>query len=152
VRRSFNPAFVLVEWLVLLTRHTGACRHIWTYQLSNACLDCPHLILALLSRTASAGYILSYLAAGATGYILEESGHAEVERAVREILNGAIYIPPNVIEPTAYESEFALAALRRNRCRLTPRQNAVLGLLLRLFQQGHRPTAQFVSTHSQNPR
>jgi DNA-binding NarL/FixJ family response regulator len=94
-------------------------------------LDCPHLILALVSRTASAGDIVSYLAAGVTGYILEGSGQAEVERAVREILNGAIYIPPNVIEPAAYEPEFALHALRRNCCRLTPRQNGVLGLLLK---------------------
>jgi DNA-binding NarL/FixJ family response regulator len=94
-------------------------------------VDCPHLILGLLSRTASAGDILSYLAAGVTGYILEESGHAEVERAVREILSGAIYIPPNVIGSTACEPEFALPALRRNCCRLTPRQNGVLGLLMK---------------------
>jgi|GraSoiStandDraft_40_1057318.scaffolds.fasta_scaffold85434_3 DNA-binding NarL/FixJ family response regulator len=96
-------------------------------------VDCPHLILGVLSRTASAGDILSYLAAGVTGYILEKSGHTEVVRAVREILNGAIYIPPNVIEPTAREPEFVPPALRRNWCRLTPRQNEVLRLLL----QGH---------------
>jgi DNA-binding NarL/FixJ family response regulator len=93
-------------------------------------VDCPHLILGVLSRTASAGDILSYLAAGVTGYILEKSGQTEVERAVRKILNGAIYIPPNVIEPAVCEPEFALPALRRNWCRLTPRQNGVLRLLL----------------------
>jgi DNA-binding NarL/FixJ family response regulator len=92
---------------------------------------CPHLIVGVLSRTASAGDILSYLAAGVTGYILEKSDQTEVERAVRGILNGAIYIPPNVIEPTACKPEFALPALRRNWCRLTPRQNGVLGLLLK---------------------
>jgi DNA-binding NarL/FixJ family response regulator len=92
--------------------------------------DCPQLILGVLSRTASASDILSYLAVGVTGYIAEESGQAEVERAVREILNGATYIPPNVIEPWAYEAEFALPARRRNCCRLTPRQNGVLRLIL----------------------
>ena len=71
-------------------------------------VDCPDVILAVLSRSASAGDILSYLAAGVTGYILDKSGQAEVKRAVREILNGAIYIPPDVIEPTACEPEFAL--------------------------------------------
>jgi DNA-binding NarL/FixJ family response regulator len=93
--------------------------------------DCPHLILGVLSRTTSAGDILSYLAAGVTGFILEKSGQTEVERAVREILNGAIYIPPEAIEPTACEPEVALPALRRDWCRLTPRQNGVLRLLLK---------------------
>jgi DNA-binding NarL/FixJ family response regulator len=94
-------------------------------------VDCPNLILGVLSRTASAGDILSYLAAGVTGYVLEKSGQTEVERAFREIFNGAIYIPPNVIETTACEPEFALPALRRNCCRLTPRQTGVLRLLLK---------------------
>jgi DNA-binding NarL/FixJ family response regulator len=94
-------------------------------------VDSPHLILGVLSRTANAGDILSYLAAGVTGYILEKSGQTEIERAVREILKGAIYIPPNAIEPTAGEPEFALPALRRNCSRLTPRQNGVLRLLLK---------------------
>jgi DNA-binding NarL/FixJ family response regulator len=92
---------------------------------------CPDVILGVLSRTASASDILSYLAAGVTGYVVEASGQAEVERAVREILKGAIYIPPHVIEPSACEPEFALPALRRNGCHLTPRQNGVLGLVLR---------------------
>jgi DNA-binding NarL/FixJ family response regulator len=93
--------------------------------------DCPDLILGVLSRTASAGDTLSYLAAGVTGYILENSGQTEVEHAVRQILNGTIYIPPNVIEPAAWEAEFARPALRQNSCGLTPRQNGVLGLLLK---------------------
>jgi DNA-binding NarL/FixJ family response regulator len=94
-------------------------------------VDYPNLILGVLSRTASSGDILSYLAAGVTGYILEESGQTEVERAVRKILNGAIYVPPNVIEPRAYEPESGLPTLRRSCCQLTPRQNGVLGLVLK---------------------
>jgi DNA-binding NarL/FixJ family response regulator len=46
-------------------------------------VDFPYLILGVLSRTAIASDILSYLAAGVTGYILEGSGQTEVERAVR---------------------------------------------------------------------
>jgi DNA-binding NarL/FixJ family response regulator len=94
-------------------------------------VDCPRLILGVLSRTASANDILSYLAVGVTGYVLEKSGQAEVERAFRQILNGAIYIPPNVIEPADGEGMFKLSAPRRNGCSLTPRQNGVLGLLLK---------------------
>jgi len=95
-------------------------------------VDCPRLILGVLSRTqgAGAGDILGYLAAGVNGYILEQSGQAEVERAVRQILNGALYIPPSVVEPAACEPEPAPPALGRHRCDLTPRQDGVLGLLL----------------------
>ncbi len=103
----------------------------WPVSFRTLRADCPDLILGVLSRTASASDILSYLAAGVTGYVIEESGQAEVERAVREILNGAIYIPPDIIEPTACELEFARPALRRNCCHLTPRQNGVLGLILK---------------------
>jgi DNA-binding NarL/FixJ family response regulator len=94
-------------------------------------VDCPHVILGVLSRTASAGDILSYLAAGVTGYVLEKSGQAEVERAFRAILNGSVYVPPNVIDPAACEREFAPPAPRRNGCYLTPRQDGVLRLLLK---------------------
>lgn len=93
-------------------------------------LDYPRLILVVVSRTASAGDILGYMAAGVTGYILERSAEMELERAVRKVLDGAIYIPPDAIEPPACEPELVLPELRRNGCRLTPRQNGVLRLLL----------------------
>jgi len=94
-------------------------------------VDCPDLILGVLSRTASAGEILSYMAAGVTGYILEKSTQAELEHAVRKILAGAVYIPPNVIDPPGYEPEIALPTPRRSGSGLTPRQNGVLRLLLK---------------------
>ena len=93
--------------------------------------DCPDLILGVMSRSAHAGDILGYMAAGVTGVILETSGHAEVQRAVRDILHGAIYIPPDVIPSAAREPHVARPALRRDPRRLTPRQNGVLGLLLK---------------------
>jgi DNA-binding NarL/FixJ family response regulator len=97
-------------------------------------LECPGLILGVLSRTASvgAGDVLSYLAAGVNGYILEKSGHAEIEQAVRQILSGAIYIPSSVVDPEACEPPEP-PPLRPSRCPLTPRQDGVLGLL----QQGY---------------
>jgi len=91
----------------------------------------PRLILGVLSRSATASDVLSYFAAGITGYILEESEQAEVERAIREILNGAIYLPPRLIDPTAFERENGPAALRRSYSHLTPRQAGVLRLLLK---------------------
>jgi DNA-binding NarL/FixJ family response regulator len=94
-------------------------------------VDCPDLIMGVMSRSANAGDILGYVAAGVTGFILDRSGQMEVQRAVRVILNGAIYIPPDVIASTARESDVAPPALRRDPHRLTPRQNGVLDLLLK---------------------
>jgi DNA-binding NarL/FixJ family response regulator len=93
--------------------------------------DCPGLILGVMSRTANAGDILGYMAAGVTGFMLETSGHAEVQRAVRDILDGAFYIPPDFISATTCEPHVVRAVLRRDCRRLTPRQNGVLGLLLK---------------------
>jgi DNA-binding NarL/FixJ family response regulator len=94
-------------------------------------VDCPALILGVLSRTASAGDILGYLAAGVSGYIFEESDQSEVERGVREILSGAVYIPPDAIASTLSETNRASLAVRRGLCGLTPRQIGVLRLLLK---------------------
>jgi DNA-binding NarL/FixJ family response regulator len=92
-------------------------------------VDCPRLILGVLSRSANANDVLSYFAAGVTGYVLENSDQTEVERAVREILNGAIYIPPNVVDPAAFEPGLEPSARRRSYSPLTPRQSEVLRLL-----------------------
>jgi DNA-binding NarL/FixJ family response regulator len=94
-------------------------------------VDCPHLILAVLSRSANSSDILNYLAAGVTGFILESSDQAEVERAIREILNGVIYVPPSAVEFVACETMTEPPASHRNSSRLTPRQHAVLSLLLK---------------------
>jgi DNA-binding NarL/FixJ family response regulator len=93
--------------------------------------DCPHLILAVLSRSTKSSDILNYLAAGVTGYILANSDQAEVERAVREILNGVIYVPPSAVEFAAGEPVTEPPASHRNSSRLTPRQHGVLRLLLK---------------------
>ncbi len=93
--------------------------------------ECPGLIMAVMSRSASAGDILGYMAAGVTGFILERSGQTEVQRAIRDILDGAVYIPPDVIASTACEPDVARPASRRESHHLTPRQNGVLGLLLK---------------------
>src|SRR5262249_54525419 len=93
--------------------------------------DSPLLILGVLSRAEYVGDILSYLAAGVNGYIFEEADQNEVERAVKEILNGAIYIPPNAIDGSLYDTRLAPVAMRRNLCRLTPRQIGVLRLLVK---------------------
>ena len=83
--------------------------------------DSPDLILGVMSRTANAGDILGYMAAGVTGVILETSGHVEVQRAVRDILHGEIYIPPDVVSSTACEPPIVRSAPRRDYRRLTPR-------------------------------
>lgn len=93
--------------------------------------ECPNLILAVLSRSANSSDILNYLAAGVTGYILESSDQAEVERAIRETLSGVIYVPPSAVEFAGCEPLAESLSSHRNSSRLTPRQHGVLRLLLK---------------------
>jgi DNA-binding NarL/FixJ family response regulator len=94
-------------------------------------LDCPDLLLGVLSRSASENEILSYLAAGVTGFILEPSDDAEVVHAILEIMKGAIYIPTNIGKYSACETQMERSGSRSSCSRLTPRQSAVLRLLLK---------------------
>jgi DNA-binding NarL/FixJ family response regulator len=110
-------------------------------------VDYPNLILGVLSHSASANHILSYLAAGVTGYIVENAGQQELERAVRLIVNGAIYIPPNLIEPAACEPEPERPARCRNDA-LTPRQHGVLRLLLKGYSNKEIARELHLSPHT----
>jgi two-component system, NarL family, nitrate/nitrite response regulator NarL len=95
--------------------------------------DHPQLIVRVVSRCASAGAILGYLAMGVNGYMLEWSSETEIEYAIRAILRRAIYIPPDVKESAAPEPDRQPEPprTRRNRGELTRRQSIVLGLLLK---------------------
>jgi DNA-binding NarL/FixJ family response regulator len=92
----------------------------------------PRLILGVISWIDSASVILSYLAAGVTGYILGYSSQSEIECAIRAILRGAIYVPPSLVESEAGQPDLEPAAtpLCRHLKGVTRRQSAVLDLLL----------------------
>ena len=94
--------------------------------------DHPRLILGVISRIDSASVILSYLAAGVTGYILGYSSQSEIECAIGAILRGTIYVPPSLVDSEAGQPDLDLAAtpLCRHLKGVTRRQGAVLDLLL----------------------
>jgi two-component system nitrate/nitrite response regulator NarL len=94
--------------------------------------DHPHLILGVLSHIDNASVILSYLAAGVNGYILGCSSQSEIERAIKAIFRGAIYVPPNLIRSKGNQTDHDTEAppLCRDLKGLTGRQSAVLDLLL----------------------
>jgi DNA-binding NarL/FixJ family response regulator len=93
--------------------------------------DHPELILGVVSRFDQSGLILSYLAAGVNGYIVECSSRSEIERAVETLFQGAIYAPPSLAKlqtgkcSNGHESSHSC----RSAMGLTRRQREVLELV-----------------------
>src|SRR6476620_8120930 len=87
----------------------------------------PDLCLVMASLSDRREDILSALDAGVNGYIPKNIGLKEFSSALRQILEGRVYVPPSIASrnvngtPTASE----LAAI------LTPRQKDVLALLVK---------------------
>jgi len=97
--------------------------------LQNLRHDCPQLIIAVLSRIANERAVLSYLAVGVSGYILESSSQSEIEHALEVVLSRNIYVPPTMLVDHP-ERALMITSAPRNFRGLTGRQDAVLRLLL----------------------
>jgi DNA-binding NarL/FixJ family response regulator len=54
--------------------------------------------VVILSMHSNEAYVLEALRAGATGYVLKESGAEELIRAIREAANGRHYLSPPICE------------------------------------------------------
>jgi DNA-binding NarL/FixJ family response regulator len=62
-----------------------------------------------------------------SGYLLKQSAGAELQRAIREVLNGHSYVPPNIVQKVI--DEFIRTPQRSRTKELTKRQRQVLQLL-----------------------
>jgi PAS domain S-box-containing protein len=94
----------------------------------------PNTRVIILSMHTSEEFVVQALRAGAAGYLLKESGTAELEAAVRAVAAGQTYLSPAVAkhvteyvrrigdQPAAVETKSPLD-------RLTPRQREVLQLI-----------------------
>jgi DNA-binding NarL/FixJ family response regulator len=87
----------------------------------------------LLSMHSGGGYVRAAFAAGASGYVLKESGIEELEHALRQVLKGERYVAP----PLAGTLERLEAGKPGDRPPLTPRQREVL----QLIAEGHSTRA-----------
>lgn len=89
----------------------------------------PALPIVILSASTRRSDIQRCLDAGAVGYIPKETTSSVMLNALRLVLSGGIYTPPNMLRETAVQSGEPVA----NDIGLTRRQLHVLALLV----QGH---------------
>jgi DNA-binding NarL/FixJ family response regulator len=79
----------------------------------------------MLSMHGSGGYVRAALAAGASGYVLKDSGIDELEHALRAVARGERWVAP-ALARHAGEADTGAGAARPP---LTPRQREVLQLI-----------------------
>jgi DNA-binding NarL/FixJ family response regulator len=79
----------------------------------------------MLSMHGSGGYVRAALAAGASGYVLKDSGIDELEHALRAVTRGERWVAPGL----ASHLDEADSGLGARRPPLTPRQREVLQLI-----------------------
>lgn len=99
--------------------------------------SCPDLRVAVVSASQNRRDIFSALKVGLHGYVYKGLGLPEMEKALRQICEGTIYIPPTVAElpPTSSADTASLLGpleFRDGRAlpHLTPRQKEILTLLV----------------------
>ena len=89
----------------------------------------PHVKVIILSMHANEEYVLQSLRAGAVGYLLKDSGTAELELAIRAVLRGETFLSPavskHVIEQYVQRQEDPQSPFQI----LTPRQSEILQLI-----------------------
>jgi DNA-binding NarL/FixJ family response regulator len=83
----------------------------------------------MLSMHASEEYASRALQAGAAGYLLKDSGLAELEIAVRAVARGETYLSPAVSKHVIADYLRRTGGLPTELDRLTPRQREVLRLI-----------------------
>lgn len=89
----------------------------------------PEARVVALCAAAGREAVLAALARGAMGFIPERSPPGVLLNAVRLVLGGQVYLPPEVLR-TGDTFELAAPAARRDVPGLTPRQQQVLALLV----------------------
>jgi DNA-binding NarL/FixJ family response regulator len=91
--------------------------------------DFPTTRVIVLSMHTNEEYVLRALRAGAAGYLIKDSGMAELETAVRAVARGEVYLSPAVSKPVVEEYLRRVGGQAGPLDQLTPRQREVLQLL-----------------------
>jgi DNA-binding NarL/FixJ family response regulator len=80
-------------------------------------------------------YVQASLRAGAEGYLLKDSGSDELELAIRAVMNGKVYLSPEVSGELIHG---LLAGNRGGASRVTPQLTHRERQVLKLIAEGHR--------------
>jgi len=87
----------------------------------------PDTKLLFLTMHANPAYLQAALNAGATGYVLKSAVHGEILEAIRSILNGRIYVSPNLSRESL--ERFRDPARAAATLRLSTREREILQLI-----------------------
>lgn len=91
--------------------------------------DFPDTAVIMLSMHANEEYVLQALRAGASGYLVKDAATAELEIALRSVINGKTYLSPSISKTLIDEYLGNSAKARSPLERLTARQREILQLV-----------------------
>jgi len=91
--------------------------------------DSPQIHVIILSMHANEKYVVRALRAGAAGYLLKDSGTAELELAIRAVAKGQIYLSPGVSKNVILDYLRRVGNETGPLELLTPRQREILQLI-----------------------
>lgn len=91
--------------------------------------DFPDTSVVMLSMHANEEYVLQALRAGASGYLVKDAATAELEIAIRSVINGKTYLSPSISKTLIDEYLGNSTKARSPLERLTARQREVLQLV-----------------------
>lgn len=89
----------------------------------------PFARVLILSMHANEEYVLQALRAGATGYLLKDSGKQELVLAVKSVMEGKTYLSPEVSKHVIDNYVESVGSKSDPLERLTPRQREILQLV-----------------------
>ncbi len=91
--------------------------------------DFPDTAIIMLSMHANEEYVLQALRAGASGYLVKDAATAELEIALRSVINGKTYLSPSISKTLIDEYLDNSTKARSPLERLTPRQREILQMV-----------------------
>ncbi|MBL1177024.1 response regulator [Pantanalinema sp. GBBB05] len=91
--------------------------------------DFPQVHVIILSMHANEEYVYQALRAGATGYVLKDSGTSELELAIQAIARGETYLSPTVSKYIVADYVRRTGSEANPLEQLTPRQREILQLI-----------------------
>ena len=89
----------------------------------------PQAKVIFLTMHPDVGYATRALEAGASGYVLKHSAPSELVQAIREALQGRVYVTPMIAKDVLQSFMDGTVGIRRAHLDLTPRQREVLQLV-----------------------
>jgi len=95
--------------------------------------ELPEVRVVVLSMHANEEYVLQALRAGAVGYMLKDSATAELELALKAVMQGETYLSPPISKQVVEGYVQRVGAEQPASEKLTPRQREVL----QLIAEGH---------------